>query len=151
MVSIFCRRDWSFKADERGMALTELAITTPLILFVLMAVFSLAEAGQKKALVVRAAGAAARVAVVRPDLAEREAVDLLKAADPHIKTADIRTTVAPANTRRLPFANPTRVTVTLRYRPIIGFGWRPVFNLKSEFIADRWVNGVLFDIPTSTR
>lgn len=147
MASIFCLRTWSDKGDERGIALTELAITTPLILLVMMAVFSLAEAGQKKALVVRAAGAAARVAVVRPDLAAREAVDLLKAADPRIKTGDIRTTVAPAKIRHLPFSNPTRVTVTLRYRPITGFGWRPVFNLKSEFIADRWVNGVLFDIP----
>lgn len=127
--------------------MTELAITAPLILFVLVAVFSLAEAGQKKALVVRAAGAAARVAVVRPDLAEREAVDILRTSDPKIKSGDVHTTVSPAQISRLPFTNPARVRVALKYRPITGFGWRPVFNLSSEFVIDRWVNGVLFDIP----
>lgn len=144
---IFCRRIRRFRADERGTALTELAITTPLILFVLVAVFSLAEAGQKKALVVRAAGAAARVAAVRPDLVKREALDILRTSDPAIKAGDVQTIVTPARIPRLPFSNPTTVRVTLKYRPITGFGWRPVFNLRSEFVVDRWVNGVLFDIP----
>ncbi|MDP1808234.1 MAG: hypothetical protein Q8L35_01715 [Actinomycetota bacterium] len=143
--------DRASRADERGIALTELVITAPLILFILVAVFSLAEAGRKKALVVRAAGAAARVAVVRPDLAPAEALDVLKASDSRIKTADVKTTIAAANISRLPFSNPTRVTVTLKYHPITGFGWRPVFNLKSEFVLDRWVNGVWFDIPEAPK
>lgn len=121
-------------------------MAVPLILLVLIAGTSIIEAVQKKAIVAQAAGAAARVAVVRPDLAGEEALNVLQTSDSHIKAADVKTTVTEANIFHLPFSNPTRVTVTLKYRPISGFGWRPVFHLKSDYVLDRWVNGVLFDV-----
>ncbi len=145
MASIFCRLISAFKSDK-GQALTELALAAPVLIFAAVAVLSLVQAGQKKAQVTRAAAAAARVAVVRPDLAEHEAIAVLRLEDPRIKASDVKTSVAPAAVAHLPFTNPVRVRVVYKYRALAGFGWHPTFNLKSEFVIDRWVNGVFFDI-----
>lgn len=131
---------------QRGTALVELAMTAPLLLFVGVAAIGLAQAGQKKAMVARAAAVAARVAVVRPELAPDAARDYIVATDPSVKPGDVVAKVAPVDGLRLPFTQPTRVIVTVKYRPLTGFGWRPTFNLRSEFFVDRWSNGVWFDI-----
>jgi len=127
--------------------MVELALTAPLLLFAGVAAIGLAQAGQKKAMVTRAAAVAARVAVVRPELAQDAARDYIVATDPSVKPGDIGTRVAPVDGLHLPFTQPTRVMVTVKYRPLTGFGWRPTFNLRSEFVVDRWSNGVWFDLP----
>ncbi len=132
--------------NQDGQALVELAMITPILLFIVVATVSLAQAGQKKAMVARAAGAAARVAIVRPDLAQQEAVSVLRSTDPTIKPGDVKVTVSPTKNSPIPFTAPMRVSVTLNYRPLTGFGWRPTFRLKSHFIADKWSNAVWFNV-----
>ena len=141
----------SVNGDQGGQILTELALAAPVLLAALVAVVGLAQAGQKKALVTRAAGAAARVAVVRPDLAGAEALRVLRDSDGEIDARDVETRVKPVRLTGMPFMRPVKVSVSLRYRPPAGFGWRPVLYLRSEFVADRWANGVWFDIPPPVR
>lgn len=151
MGSIFCRRVWRLKNDQSGQALTELAIIAPVFLFVLVAVVGLAQAGQRKAVVVRAAAAAARVAVVKPEAARAEALEVLRQTDPRITASDVDVAIEDVGGFRAPFSKPARVRVKYRYHPITGFGWRPVFNLRSEFVFDRWSNTVIFDIPSGNQ
>ncbi|KKK88883.1 hypothetical protein LCGC14_2738690, partial [marine sediment metagenome] len=76
--------------NQDGQALVELAMIAPILLFVIVAIISLTEAGQKKTMVARAAAAAARVAIVRPDLAEQEALSVLRSTDPTIRAGDVQ-------------------------------------------------------------
>ena len=133
--------------EQSGQALIELALVSPLIMLVIVAMVGLGQAAQKQALVTRAASAAARVAVVRPDLVEREALEVLSAADPSIDPADIKATVESAGIPALPFSRLVRVAVVYRYQPISGFGWRPTFDLRAEFVTDQYNNAVWFDLP----
>lgn len=134
-------------SDERGQALVELAILTPILLFVMIAVVGLAQAGQRKAVVTRAAAAAARVAVVREDLAKSEALAVLRESDPSITSRDIAVSVISVEKGYIPFLSPKRVSVSYKYRPLSGFGWNPTFDLRSSFVYDKWSNGILFDVP----
>jgi Flp pilus assembly protein TadG len=137
---------------QRGQALVELALTAPLLMLLALVAFSLTLAGQKKVLVTHAAAAAARVTVVRPDLAADEALAVLTDADPTIRRSDVKTTVERVRVPGLPASNTARVTVTLDYRPLTGFGLSPVHNLGSSVVVDRWSNAVWLDIPApSTR
>lgn len=132
--------------NQDGQALVELAMIAPILLFVIVAIISLTEAGQKKTMVARAAAAAARVAIVRPDLAEQEALSVLRSTDPTIRAGDVQVTVKPAKNSPIPFTAPMRVSVVLNYRPVSGFGWRPTFRLKSNFVSDKWSNGVWLNV-----
>lgn len=145
VIRIYIRRSVGRLHNQSGQALTELALVAPLLLWVLLAVFSLAEAGRRKAAVERAAAAAARVAVVRPDLAPNTALAVLRAADAVSDSKDVKTAII-----RAPGIIPggaVRVLVSLRYRPRMGFGWRPSFDLKSDYVVDRWKNSVFFSLP----
>ncbi len=134
-------------SDERGQALVELAVLTPILLFVMIAVVGLAQAGQRKAAVTRAAAAAARVAVVREDLAKSEALAVLRESDPSIASKDIAVSISSVEKGYIPFSTPKRVDVSYKYRPLSGFGWNPTFRLKSSFVYDKWSNAILFDVP----
>lgn len=125
-------------AGESGQILTELAIVMPLILFAILTAVGLGQAGQRKALVVRAAASAARVAVVRQDLAPAAAFDTIKAGDPYARRADVKTTLGTVTRVALPPTETVKVTVVYRYRPLAGFGWRPTFNLQASFTIDKY-------------
>lgn len=133
--------------NESGQILTELAIFSPIFMLVIVAIVGLAQAGQKQAVVARAAAASARVAAVAPEMAPAEALAVLAAADPAIDEADVVTTVEPLEAGRLPFSRPARVTVTYRYKPISGFGWRPTFTLRESFVTDQYNNAIIFEAP----
>jgi len=133
--------------NESGQILTELAIFSPIFMLVIIATVGLAQAGQKQALVARAAAAAARVAVVAPEAAPAEALAVLQTADPTIDEADIDTSVEPLEAGRLPFSRPARVTVTYKYKALSGFGWRPTFTLREAFVTDRYDNAIIFEVP----
>ncbi len=133
--------------NESGQILTELAIFSPIFMLVIIATVGLAQAGQKQALVTRAAAAAARVATVAPEAAPAEALAVMRTADPSIDEADIDTAVEALETGTLPFSRPTRVTVTYTYKPISGFGWRPTFTLSEAFVIDQYNNAIIFEAP----
>jgi Flp pilus assembly protein TadG len=137
--------------DQRGQALVELALTAPLLMLLALAALSLTMAGQKKTVVTQAASAASRASVVRPDLAADEALAVLTSADPAINRRDVKTTIEPVRLPGLPLSNTARITVTLNYRPLSGFGLSPAFSLSSSVVADRWSNAVWFDIPAPNR
>ncbi len=132
--------------NQNGQALVELVMIAPILLFIIVATISLAQAGQKKAMVARAAAAAARVAIVRPELAQQEALSVLSSADPSIRAGDVEVIVKPVKNSPIPFTAPMQVSVALNYRPLSGFGWRPTFRLKSRFISDKWSNAVWFNV-----
>ncbi len=138
---------YKFTKEQSGQVLTELALVSPLIMVALIAIVSLGQAAQKQALVARAASAAARTAVVRPDLAPSVAAKVLRTADPSISSGDIRTTVERVAKPGLPLSGFVRVIVVYEYRPISGFGWRPKFSLRAEFVADQYTNAAWLDLP----
>jgi Flp pilus assembly protein TadG len=133
--------------NESGQILTELVIAAPIIMLVIVAIVSLGQAEEKQALVTRAAAAAARVAVVRSDLAAGAAFDMMRAADPSIQPGDVRTTVKAFGVTASPFSRTAKVRVSYKYRPISGFGWHPVFRLEAEYVVDQYDNAVWFNIP----
>ena len=133
--------------NESGQILTELAVFSPIFMLVIVATVGLAQAGQKQALVARAAAAAARVATVAPEEAPAEALAVLQTADPTIDEADINTSVESLKTGGLLFSRPARVTVTYTYKPISGFGWRPTFTLSEAFVTDQYDNAIIFEVP----
>ncbi len=136
--------------NQRGTAAVELAIVMPLLLFITLAVFSLAGAGQKKALVARAALEGGRLAVVKDGPEVSDYVKrIMKTADPLIDTE--RVDVKITNVSNLPLIKavikPIRITVSYHQPVISGFGWGPRITVKQSYIFEKWDNGVIFDIP----
>lgn len=136
--------------NERGTATVELALATPLLLFITLAVFSLASAGQKKALVARAALEGGRLAVVKDGPVVSNYVKrIMKTADPRIDTGLIDVEIA--NLNNIPFAKavikPIKITVKYHQPVVSGFGWSPRITVKQSYIFEKWDNGVIFDIP----
>src|SRR3990170_3721687 len=105
----------------------------PVVLLAVAAMIGLALVGREQVRLTRAAAAAARVAVVRPDLARDEAIRSLSTAGSSIKPASVRVTIAPADGPP-GLSALKRISVSTYYRPIAGFGWRPVFKLRSELV-----------------
>jgi len=138
------------KRDERGTAAVELAIAASLLLFIALAVFSLVSAGQKRALVARAALAGGRLAIVKDESEVSDYVKrIMKTANPLIDTerVDVRIT----NINNLPLIRavikPIKITVKYHQPVISGFGWSPRITIQQSYIFEKWDNGVIFDIP----
>lgn len=139
--------------SEKGTSTVELAVVAPLLLLVALAAFSLADAGQKKALVSRAAMQGARLAVVKGEPEVKEYVKhIMKTADPSIKTENIDVGVE-NSFEGIPVVSsiivPLKVTVRYRQPIISGFGWSPNITLKKSYIYEKWDNGIFFDIPSN--
>lgn len=142
------------RLNEQGTATTELAIAAPLLLLIVIAVFSLADAGQKKALLARAAMQGARLAVVKGS--NHAAIadyikKVMKTADSAVDDSRIKVTVE--NVNNVPLASfaikPLKVTVSYD-QPIISlFEWSPKIALSKSYTFEQWDNAVIFDIPAN--
>lgn len=135
---------------EDGQAAVELALVAPLLLLVVLGAVGLAEAGQKRAVVARAAMYGSRLAVVDPaDVIRREVRQMAADLDPTVEPERLRVRVSQGNWPRWlqAFANPVTVTVSYKVPLFQGFGWSPRLTVEQAYTSDKWNNGIIADFP----
>ncbi len=137
--------------SEKGTSAVELAIVAPLLIAVTFAAFGLAEAGQKKALVARAAMQGARMSVVKDiDEVRSYVKHIMKTADPSIDVTKIDVKIE-NEFDEIPILKsiiiPQKVIVTYDHPIFSGFlGLAPTIRLEKSYIYEKWDNAVFFDV-----